>query len=80
MDTCEKILHWRTGEGLNQRQAAARAGISQAAWQALESGRCKRIGLDVAVRVVKACDGAVSLDDLIGLSSREKRRRPRRAA
>lgn len=60
----EKVEKWRRARGLSQREAAKGAGISQAAWQAIESGRMKRIGLQVARRVVAYMGGEISIEDL----------------
>lgn len=49
---------------MTQREAARGAGISQSAWAAIEAGRIRRIGLDVARHVVAYMGGEISLDDL----------------
>lgn len=63
MNVGKRLKKWRESLGLSQRDAASRAGVSQAAWQAVEDGRVKRIGLDVAWRIVDATDGRLSLSD-----------------
>lgn len=63
MKVGEKVKSWRLERGLSQRDAAKAAGISQAAWQAIETGRTPRIGLDVAERVVTVTQGVVVLAD-----------------
>jgi transcriptional regulator with XRE-family HTH domain len=65
-----RLKKWRDSHDLTQRAAAKRAGVSQAAWQAVESGRCKRLGIDVAARIVRSTDGAISLDDFVAKQSR----------
>jgi transcriptional regulator with XRE-family HTH domain len=64
MTVGERVKRWREARELGQRQAAAGAGISQAAWQAIETGRVKRIGLEVARHVVAYMGGEISLEDL----------------
>lgn len=63
MTVGQKLEKWRRAQGLNQRQAAARAKVSQAAWQAVEADRCKRLGLDVARKIAASTGGAITLDD-----------------
>lgn len=65
MDAAAKLMSWRKRLELSQREAAKMAGISQAAWQALEAGTMKRLGLDVAARIVEVTAGAVALADLV---------------
>lgn len=60
----KRVEQWRKARGLSQRDAAEGAGISQAQWQAIESGRVKRIGLQVARHVVAYMGGEISLQDL----------------
>lgn len=60
----KRVERWRRARGLSQRQAAKGAGISQAAWQAIETGRTKRIGLQVARHVVAYMGGEITLEDL----------------
>lgn len=60
----KRIEKWRRGRGLTQRQAAEGAGISQTAWQMIESGRTRRIGLQVARHVVAFMGGEIALEDL----------------
>ncbi len=78
MTVGQRLKKWRdsttskkTGKTLTQREAADLAGVSQAAWQAVESGSIKRLGLEVADKIVQATGGTITLDDLLG------RRRPR---
>ena len=68
MKTARKLKKWRESNNYNQRVSAKMAGISQAAWQAVESGQSKRIGLQVAAGIVRATDGLVTLDELAGLA------------
>lgn len=77
MSVGKKVAKWRAAQGLSQRAAATRARISQAAWQAIEADEVKRIGLDVACRVVVACDGAIVLEDFV---PRRRNTPPRSAA
>lgn len=65
MSAAAKLMGWRKRLDLTQREAAKKAGISQAAWQALEAGSNKRLGLDVAARIVDTTGGAVTLADLV---------------
>lgn len=65
MTVARKMRAWRESLGLTQRQAAKRAGVSQAVWSKLESGRSiKGIGLRIATRIVRACGGTITLMDL----------------
>ena len=64
MKASQKLKKWRDTNGLTQRAAALKAGLSQAAWHSIEAGTSKRIGLDVANAIVAVTDGAVSLKDL----------------
>lgn len=73
MSAAEKLGAWRKSRELSQREAAKMAGISQAAWQALEAGTIKRLGLDVAARIVEVTDGAVALADLVADASLAER-------
>lgn len=66
----EKLTKWRRAQDLTQREAAKRAGISQAAWSAIETGNVKRLGLDVARRIVAVTNGAVTLDELARATTR----------
>lgn len=63
MHVGEKIAAWRNGLDLKQKDVAKRAGVSQALWSKLEDGRMKRVGLEVARRIVEVTSGAISLDD-----------------
>ena len=58
----ERLKKWRGTR--SQREAAKAAGVSQAAWQAVEAGDIKRIGLDVAARIASTV--GIPLTDLIG--------------
>lgn len=59
----EKLAAWRTAQDLKQREAAKAAGISQALWSRLEEGRMKRVGLEIARRIVEVTSGAIVLED-----------------
>lgn len=60
----KRVEKWRDERGLSQRDAAKGAGISQAQWSAIESGRVKRIGLEIARKVVAYMGGAITMEDL----------------
>lgn len=64
MQAGKRLEQWREARGLTQRQAAKGAGISQNAWQMIESGNYTRIGLRVAQHVIAYTDGIVSFEDL----------------
>lgn len=59
----ERLRAWRLGLNKTQRQAAKAAGIGQSVWAELEADAVKRIGLDVARRVVAVTGGCLSLED-----------------
>lgn len=61
----KKIAKWRAEQSLTQRAAADLVGVSQPTLRAVERDEVKRIGLDVAQAFVRACDGAVTLDDFV---------------
>lgn len=64
MKVGEKLRVWRKAhEGLTQTEAAKAAGISQSAWAAVEIGDFRRIGLDVAQRIVEVTSGAIAITD-----------------
>lgn len=64
MNVGKRVERWRKARKLTQREAAIGAGISQAAWQAIETNRSKRIGLQVARHLVAFMGGEISLEDL----------------
>jgi len=72
MTVGKRVEKWRRDRDLSQRDAAKGAGISQAAWQAIETDRVKRIGLQVAQHVVAYMGGAISLEDLVDRRSLPK--------
>lgn len=66
----DKLKAWRkrngkNGKPLSTRDAAQRADVSQPVWLALENGSGKRIGLDVAAKIVALLDGDLALTDLV---------------
>ena len=63
MTVGQKLKKWRDSIPLTQREAAARAKVSQAAWQAVESDNVKRLGLEVARKIAHATGGAITLED-----------------
>jgi transcriptional regulator with XRE-family HTH domain len=63
MTVGKKIHRWRVALGLTERAAAERVGVSQPTLRAVERDEVKRIGLQVALAFVYACEGAVSIDD-----------------
>lgn len=63
MSVGRKVRKWRLAQGLSERQAATKAGISQPAWRAVEADEMKRIGLEVARKIVRACEGAITIED-----------------
>lgn len=65
MSVGRKVRKWRTSQGLSERAAAAKAGVSQPTWRAVERDDIKRIGLEVARRLVVALDGTITLDDFV---------------
>lgn len=65
-----KLRKWREDNGLTQRAAAKRAGVSQAAWQNAETDQVKRIGFDVVRKIVAATDGRLSYDDFASRPAR----------
>lgn len=65
MSVGKKIARWRAARGLSERAAAALAHVSQPTWRSVERDEMKRIGLDVAWRIVRACGGVVTLDDFL---------------
>lgn len=73
----DKLRIWRERRGFSKRRAAAAVGVSQPVWLALEGGTMKRVGLDIAARVVVALDGEISLYDFLADESvaRKIRRR-----
>jgi transcriptional regulator with XRE-family HTH domain len=56
-----KMVDWRKRNDLSQRQAAKKAGLTHAVWQAVESGSSPRA--DAIARIVDVTGGEVSLDD-----------------
>jgi transcriptional regulator with XRE-family HTH domain len=86
MNAGEKLLKWRHEQGLSQKQAAEKAGLSQPAWQAYESGGLPRT--PAASTIERITDGAVKVSDWeeSELKRAERRARskakrvPRRAA
>ncbi len=64
MSVGQRLRDWRGSQNLSQQEAADRAGLSQAAWQKLETTEPKRIGLDLAARVVDVTKGQITLVDL----------------
>jgi len=59
----EKLAAWRDAAKLKQWEAAKAAGVSQALWSKLEDDRMKRVGLDVAQRIVEVTSGSIGLSD-----------------
>lgn len=59
----QRLCAWRKGRGLSQREAAALAGISQAAWYTLEAGKTRRVSLRLAHAVEVATEGEVAVND-----------------
>lgn len=60
MRTNEKLLRWRLGMKLSQREAAARANLSQPAWQSYEAGRC-RPNYDSAEKIQRVTKGRIKI-------------------
>jgi transcriptional regulator with XRE-family HTH domain len=61
MTAGEKLVRWRLANELSQREAAARVGLSQAAWQSYESGGHPRVRAATAIE--KLTKGAVKVGD-----------------
>ncbi len=69
-----KVAKWRAAQDLSERAAARRVGVSQPTLRAIERDEIKRIGLEIAMRIVRACDGAVTLDDFLAPRRRSSSR------
>ena len=65
MSVGKKVSRWRADNGLTERAAAEKIGVSQPTLRAVERDEVKRIGLEVAAAFVRACGGVVSLDDFL---------------
>lgn len=65
MSVARAVRKWRKEQGLSERAAADRIGVSQPTLRAVEKDENSRIGIDVAAKFVKALDGAISLEDFI---------------
>ena len=74
----EKLVAWRLGQQLSQREAAARIGVSQPAYQAYETGGVP--GIFAALAIERATAGAVQIREWAEPSARDRRRRPKRRA
>lgn len=70
MSVGRKVRKWRQSRGLSERAAAAKIGVSQPTWRAVENDDVKRIGLAVARRFVMGLDGEITLDDFNTCSRR----------
>lgn len=62
MKAPKRLKAWRVLAGLTQCDAAARAGVSQTAWNHWEAGK-KKPDVDNAVELEKLTEGAVSVQD-----------------
>lgn len=61
MTAGQKLLAWRKKLGLSQREAAARAGLTKAAWQSYEAGSSPKAPAIGSIQ--RVTDGEVSLSD-----------------
>lgn len=71
-------MKWRHANGLTQREAARRAGLSQPAWQAYESGGLPKT--PAALSIERLTDGAVSVTDWAESEEERAVRRARAAS
>jgi transcriptional regulator with XRE-family HTH domain len=58
----KKLKAWRVLNGLSQVSAAAKARVSQAAWNQWENGK-KQPDVNNAVRIARLTEGAVAVED-----------------
>lgn len=78
MNAAQKLLEWRKGRNLSQREAAELAGLTKAAWQAYEAGASPKATAIDAIQ--KITDGAVSLSDWIESEETKAVRRAKASA
>lgn len=78
MTTGERLAKWRLDEGLSQREAAAKAGMSQAAWQSYESGG--KPGVEAAVSIDTLTDGKIKVADWRDSKAEREARRSKAAS
>jgi DNA-binding XRE family transcriptional regulator len=64
MDVKHRLVEWRKGKGLSQREAARLAGVSQAAWQSYEDARATSCpGVNAALCIEEVTEGEICVDD-----------------
>ena len=78
MTAAEKLVKWRHDNGLSQRAAAKKAGLSQPAWQSYESGGLPKT--PAAVKIERATGGAVTVSDWVESEETRAVRRARSSA
>jgi transcriptional regulator with XRE-family HTH domain len=62
-DAKHRLVAWRKGQGLTQREAAALAGVSQAAWNGYEdSSSTSCPGINAALNIARITDGTVPVE------------------
>lgn len=61
MTAAEKLVQWRLGKGLSQRQAAKLMGRSHVTWHSWENGGLPATNL--AVELERVTEGAVAVTD-----------------
>lgn len=64
MHVKRRLVAWRKRQGLSQREAAAKAGVSQAAWNSYEdedSTSCP--GVNAALSIEEVTSGAIVVAD-----------------
>ena len=64
MHVKHRLIAWRKGRGLSQRDAARLAGVSQAAWNSYEDAESTSCpGINAALEIARITDGAVPVEE-----------------
>ena len=62
-DAKHQLVSWRKEKGLTQREAAALAGVSQAAWNGYEDATSRSCpGINAALNIARITDGAIPVE------------------
>lgn len=76
-----RLVAWRKEQGLSQREAAAKACVSQAAWQSYEDAESTSCpGINAALNIEAVTGGAIAVSDWREADAAKAVRKARAAA